>query len=393
MTQPATIAILGGGYAGLFAAHRAARAIRATRAKTRSDPVRVVLVDAEGTWQERTRWHQLATGQQTGAWRRDRIFQGTGVVTIRGTVTGIDLDNRTLTFAGDQPALAFDRLVYTPGSRSSAGSVPGALENSHTLDSAETSRQLARALERQPAGRVLIIGGGLTGIQTAAATAQRYPKTTVTLLSSAQIGQELPEKASAYVHTALTRLGVGILSDQLRVETVEPGRACWNGSQFEADLIVWAAGFTPSGLGERAGLKVTDSGQVAVDAALRSLSHPFVFAAGDGAAVPRAASSYGAYAATATGATAGTNAASDLTGRAVTPLDMGYSVIAASLGRHDAVTQLLEPDGTPRRQMLTGRPASLLKEAIEHYVAFAVRAERRVPGLYHWRPAPKADHA
>lgn len=385
MSEPATIAILGGGYAGLFAAHRAARAA----AKIRHNPVRVVLADAEDSWEERTRWHQLATGQEIGAWRRDRIFQGTGVVPVRGTVTGIDLDNRTLAFAGDQPALPFDRLVYTPGSRSNAPSVPGVLENSHTLDSAETSRQLARALARQPSSRVLIIGGGLTGIQTAAATAQRYPKATVTLLSSAPIGQELPEKARAYVHAALTRLGVDVIPDHHRVETVEPGRACWTGGQLEADLIVWAAGFTPSSLGEQAGLKVTASGQVAVDANLCSLSHPFVFAAGDGAAVPRASSPYGAYAATATGATAGANAASDLGGQTVTPLDMGYSVIAASLGHHDAIVQLLQPDGTPRRQMLTGRPANALKEAIEHYVALAVRGERRIPGLYHWRSAPR----
>lgn len=178
----------------------------------------------------------------------------------------------TLTFAGDQPALPFDRLVYTPGSRSNARSVPGVLENGHTLDSAETSRQLAQALARQPASRVLIIGGGLTGIQTAAATSQRYPKATVTLLSSAPIGQELPEKACAYVHAALTPLGVDMIPDHHRVETVEPGRACWNGGQLEADLIAWTAGFTASGLGEQAGPKVTASGQVAVDANLRSLS-------------------------------------------------------------------------------------------------------------------------
>jgi NADH dehydrogenase FAD-containing subunit len=86
MTQPATIAVLGGGYAGLFAAHRAARAA----AKTRHSPVRVALVDAEDSWEERTRWHQLATGQKIRAWRRDRILAGTGVVLVRGTVTGID---------------------------------------------------------------------------------------------------------------------------------------------------------------------------------------------------------------------------------------------------------------------------------------------------------------
>lgn len=381
MTQPATIAILGGGYAGLFAAHRASRAA----ARTEQGPVRVVLVDAGDAWEERTRWHQLATGEPIRALRRDRIFAGTGVDTVRGDVTGIDLGSRTLTFADDRPALSFDRLVYTPGSRSSAHSVPGALDNSHTLDSAGTSRQLARALDQQPTGRVLVVGGG---IQTAAATAQRHPEATVTLLSSAEIGPELPAKARAYVLTVLRRLGVEVVAGH-RVDSVEPGRVRWDGGQLEADLLVWTAGFTPSDLARRAGLEVTDTGQVAVDTALRSRSHLFVFAAGDGAAVPRAASAYGAYAATATGATAGRNAALDLGGQPVTPLDMGYFFIGAGLGSHDAVVQLLRPDGSPRSQLLTGRPAHWLKEAVEHYVSVAVRAERRVPGVYHWSPAPK----
>lgn len=43
------------------------------------------------------------------------------------------------------------------------------------------------------------------------------------------------------------------------------------------------------------------------------------------------------------------------------------------------------------RQMLTGRPASWLKEAVEHYVSLAVRAERTVPGIYHWSPEPPSS--
>lgn len=270
MTHPSTIAVLGGGYAGLFAAHRAARAA----AKTRTSPARVVLVDATDDWEERTRWHQLATGQKIRSRPRDRIVKGTGVSTLRGTVTSIDLDDRTLTFAGDLPPLAFDRLVYAAGSRSNAPSVPGALENSHTLDTADTSRGLAQALARQPASRVLVVGGGLTGIQTAAATAQRYRHAAVTLLSSAPIGQELPEKARAYVGTALARLGVHVIEVSRRVATVAPGRVCWDGGHLEADLVVWTAGFSPSPLARQAGLQVTDSGQVAVDTALRCARSP-----------------------------------------------------------------------------------------------------------------------
>jgi NADH:ubiquinone reductase (H+-translocating) len=390
-TQPqrapsAVIAVLGGGYAGLFAAHRAARAVTKPR---RSNAV-VVLVDSDAAWQERTRWHQVAAGETVRSRSRAHIFRGTRVETVTGTVTGIDLDRRTLTF-GDQARepLAFDRLVYAPGSRSDAAAAPGAPAYAHTLDTAETSRRIAVALAERPDSRALVVGGGLTGIQTAAQIARRHPKARVTLVSSGPIGRELPGAAQARITEALTGLGVEIV-EECRVESVEPGHVRWAGGRIAADLVVWTAGFVPSPLAAQAGLAVTGSGQVEVDAALRSVSHPFVFAAGDGAAVPRASSAYGAYAATATGATAGRNAGLDLADRPVKPLNMGYSFLATSLGPGNAVVQLLHPDGAPRRQIITGKPANALKEAIEHYVTFGVTAERTVPGVYRWAPAPSA---
>ena len=386
MTQPSTLAVLGGGYAGLFAAQRAARAA----SKARKPAVRVVLIDADDAWQERTRWHQIAAGETVRSRPRARMFRGTGVQNITAMAAGIDLDARTVTFAGGkQPPLPFDRLVYAAGSRSSARLVPGAADNGYTLDTAASSHLLAEALAKQPDCHLLVVGGGLTGIQTAAQAAERYPAATITLVSSGQLGGELPEKARTYIRAALGRLGVEIMDEKNRVTAVEPGRVRWDGEELKADLVAWTAGFTPSGLAREAGLEVTGTGQVKVDATLRSVSHPFVFAAGDGAAVPRAASPYGAYAATATGATAGRNAARDLTGQAPAPLVMGYSFICASIGEHNAVVQFLQADGTPRSKMLTGRPAHWMKEAIEHYVTFSARAERTIPGIYHWAPAAK----
>jgi NADH:ubiquinone reductase (H+-translocating) len=389
-TQPrpapsAIIAVLGGGYAGLYAAHRAARAVT----KARRPGAVVVLVDSDDAWQERTRWHQVAAGETVRSRSRARIFRGTRVETITGTVTGIDLDGRTLTFDDrEREPLAFDRLVYAAGSRSNAAVIPGASAHAHTLDTAETSRRIAVAIAERPDSRVLVVGGGLTGIQTAAQIARRHPKAYVTLVSSGAIGHELPGTAQECVAQALAGLGVEIV-EKCRIEAIEPGHVRWADGQMAADLVVWTAGFVPSPLAAQAGLAVTGTGQVVVDTALRSVSHPFVFAAGDGAAVPRASSAYGAYAAAATGATAGMNAGRDLAGRPVKPLNMGYSFLATSLGPGHAVVQLLHPDGTPRRQILTGKPANVLKEAVEHYVTFGVTAERTVPGVYRWAPAPK----
>jgi NADH:ubiquinone reductase (H+-translocating) len=390
-TQPhqapsAVIAVLGGGYAGLYAARRAARAVT----KARRSGAAVVLVDSDDAWQERTRWHQVAAGEAVRSRSRAHILRGARIATVAGTVTGIDLDGRTLTFGDhEREPLAFDRLVYAAGSRSNAAAVPGVSAYAHTLDTAETSKRIAAALAERPDSRVLIAGGGLSGIQTAAQIARRHPKVHVTLVSSGTIGCELPDTAQVRVVRALNNLGVEIM-EKCRVEAVEPGYVRWADGRIAADVVVWTAGFVPSPLAAEAGLAVTGTGQVVVDTALRSVSHPFVFAAGDGAAVPRASSAYGAYAATATGATAGMNAGRDLAGQPVKPLSMGYSFLAASLGPGNAVVQLLHPDGTPRPQTLTGRPGNALKEAVEHYVTFGVTAEGTVPGVYRWAPAPKS---
>ena len=99
----AVIAALGGGYAGLFAAHRAAQAIT----KARHSGAAVVLIDSDDAWQERTRWHQVAAGETVRSRSRARIFRGTRVATVTGTVTGIDLEDRKLTFGDLMPARPF----------------------------------------------------------------------------------------------------------------------------------------------------------------------------------------------------------------------------------------------------------------------------------------------
>ena len=138
-------------------------------------------------------------------------------------------------------------------------SVPGAAAHAHTLDTAETSQRPADAIAERPGSRLLIVGGGLTGIQTAAQIAGHHPRARVTLVSSGTIGDELPEAAQAPVSRALKALGVEVI-EKCRVEAVEPGSVQWPGGRIAAVLVVWTAGFVPSPLAEQAGLAVTGTG-------------------------------------------------------------------------------------------------------------------------------------
>jgi NADH:ubiquinone reductase (H+-translocating) len=157
---------------------------------------------------------------------------------------------------------------------------------------------------------VPIAGGGLTGIQTTAQIARRHSKVHVAMVSSGAIARELPGAAQAYVgrHSATSTSrswkGAGSSPATSGGPVARSPPTSWCGPQ----------GFVPSPLAAKAGLAVTGTGQVVVDIALRSVSHPFVFAAGDGAAVPRASSAYGAYA-----ATVGMNSGRDLAGRPAEP--------------------------------------------------------------------------
>ncbi len=381
MSNHATIAVVGGGYAGLFAARRAARTL------THPD-ARVVLIDPDDSWQERTRWHQLAAGEHVAGISRKNLFRGTSVEVMAATVQEIDLESREVELsdsAGERSSLSFERLILAAGSASTTASVKGVAEHAMTLDSATSSRQIGTVLRERPDSRVLVVGAGLTGIQTAAQVADRFPSAVVTL--AGPLAGELPSAARARIEAALVGLGVICLHDT-RVKSVHPGGADTTSGPVEADIVVWTAGFAPSSLAARAGLAVDEAGQVVVDDSLRSTSHPMVFAAGDVASFQRAGSAYGAYAATATGATAGRNAALDVSGRDTDDLDLGYAFVSASLGHRDAVIQLLRPDGNPRERLVTGRLAHVLKAGIERYVATAIRAERVVPGVYRWSPGP-----
>src|SRR5262249_61453836 len=108
---------------------------------------------------------------------------------------------------------------------------------------------------------------------------------------------------------------------------------------------------------------------------------------------PRAGSPCGATPPAGPGPPAGMNAGRALAGQPVKPLSMGYSLLATSLGPGKAVVQLLRPDGTPRRQILTGRAGNALKETVEHYVTFGVTAERTIPRAYPRAPGPKPPNS
>ncbi|MEV5535704.1 FAD-dependent oxidoreductase [Saccharopolyspora shandongensis] len=353
------VVILGAGYAGMAAAIQLA-----ARTKRREE-VQVTVVNAQERFTERLRLHMTASGQRLAELSILELLAGTGARFVQGWVTAVDADAKTVRIDDDQ-MLHYDTLVYGLRSVADTSEVPGVEDHAYTLSSAQDAELLADRLGRLGSGTVVVGGSGLTGIESAAEIAERHPELNVVLLGRAEPGTAMTAKAKAYVHAALNRLGVQVRSGVEVVKVLPDTVELAGGESINADAVLWTSGTRVSPLAAAAGLAVGERGRIVTDAALRSVSHPEVYAIGDAAAIRQG---YGVMHGTCQGGMpTGVHAALSidrvLNGKQPKLFRFGYYHTPVSLGRNDAVVQFTRPDDSPRRICLTGRMAVRYKETV-----------------------------
>ncbi len=353
------VVILGAGYAGMAAAVQLV-----ARVKRRED-VRVTVVNAQERFTERMRLHLAATGQRLAELSVPELLKGTGARFVRGWVTAVDPDTKTVRIDDDR-VLHYDTLVYGLGGVADTSAVPGAEDHAYTLNSAQDAEALADRLARLGSGTVVVAGSGLTGVEAAAEIAERHPESNVVLLGRQEPGAAMTKRAKAHLRAALDRLGVQVRAGVEVVKVLPDAVELADGECVAADAVLWTSGTRTSPLAAAAGLAVDAYGRIVTDAALRSVSHPEVYAIGDAAAIRQG---YGVMHGTCqSGMPTGVHAALSidrvLKGKQPKPFRFGYYHTPVSLGRGDAVVQFTRPDDSPRRICLTGRMAVRYKETV-----------------------------
>jgi len=243
------IVVLGAGYAGAYAAGTLAR--RLSPADTE-----ITVVNAEPDFVQRLRLHQLAAGRVIDAPRLVDVFAGTGVRLRVARVTAVDPERQVVTVAdGDGGGeVGYDTLVYALGSHGDDHGVPGAAEHGFDVAARPSASRLRERLGRQgDGGRVLVVGDGLTGIETATEIAETRPGLAVTLVARGELGAPLSAGARSHLRQALDRLDVTVL-ERTEVEAVEAARVlCADGTVLASDATVWTAGFAVSGIAAAGG--------------------------------------------------------------------------------------------------------------------------------------------
>ncbi|MFI7704742.1 NAD(P)/FAD-dependent oxidoreductase [Nonomuraea sp. NPDC049480] len=351
------ILVLGGGYTGIAAAIRAA-------VRTRRAGGKVTLVNASARFTERLRLHQTAAGEPLADYSIEEVLAGTGVRFVRGRVAGLDAGRREVRL-DDGRVLGYDKLIYALGTVTDT-SVPGVAGHAYTYDDHASAVRLSERLDALAGGgTVVVAGGGLTGVESAAELAEARPHLRVVLVTRGRPGSMMGERARAHLDKALARLGVEVRTGVDITKVLPDAVEAAGGELIHSDATLWTAGTKGLPLAGESGLTVDARGRIVVDSALRS-SHPDVYAVGDAAAVSRP---FGVLHGTCqsgipTGLHAADSLAATLRGRIPKPFRFGYIHQPVSLGRGDAVIQFTRPDDSPRRGYLAGRAAVIYKEMV-----------------------------
>lgn len=353
------ILILGAGYTGMAAATELAGRLK------KRDDVHITLVNPQTRFVERLRLHQTATNQTLRDLQIPDMLAGTGVDFVVGWVTGVDADARLVTIDSGV-TLRYDTLIYALGGVADTAAVPGADDFTYTLNTARDAALLAEELDRLPGGTVVVAGGGLTGVESAAEIAEQHRNLEVVLVSREPPATMMGEKARARLHSGLERLGVRIRSGADIIKVMPDGVVLADGEVVRAEAVLWTAGVRVSPVAAAAGLTVDDRGRIVTDESLRSVSHPNVYAVGDAAAIHQG---YGVMHGTCqsgipTAVHAAKSVVRQLNGKQPRRFRFGYVHQPVSLGRHDAVIQFTHPDDSPRRLYIAGRFAAAYKETV-----------------------------
>src|SRR5215207_5521802 len=198
------VVVIGGGYAGVMAANRLTQ--RAS----------VTMVNPRGGFVERIRLHQLVAGDDDAIADYSTVLAD-AVRVVVDAASRIDPTARTVELASGD-TLPYDYLVYAVGSTATVpDSVPGASEFAYPIGEFEHAQRLSNRLADVPeSAPMVVVGGGLTGVEAAAEFAESgRPVTLVTDV----LGPSLGRNGRRSVAKRLAKLRVVVL-DNVRVGRV-----------------------------------------------------------------------------------------------------------------------------------------------------------------------------
>jgi NADH dehydrogenase len=365
------VLVIGSGFAGLWAALGAAR---------RLDELGVPAGQVDITLLSRRPFHDIRVRNYEADLSACRIpladlLDPAGVAQVTGEVTAIDADARTVVTATGGTH-RYDRLVLAAGSQVVKPDIPGLREFGFDVDTYDGATALDRHLQRLAAGpataeaaTAVVVGAGLTGIETACELPGRLRASgdragRVLLVDhNGRVGSDMGESARPVIEQALADNGIETRTGVRVTALGAHGVALSSGERLAAATVVWCAGMRASPLTAQLPVHRDRLGRVAVDEYLRVIGVPGAFAAGDVAAARLDGGHLSVMSCQhgrPMGRYAGYNVVSDLLGEPMRALRIPWYVTVLDLGPAGA----LYTEGWEREVVACGAQAKATKKTI-----------------------------
>jgi NADH dehydrogenase len=278
------VVVVGGGFAGLAAAQALPRSLDVT------------VIDP-GEWFEfLPNVHELVSGvKRPEELRLDRtaIVERAGHHHRRLRVERIDPATRRVHLAGTD-TIDYDALIIAAGSESGTFGVPGVLEHGLMFRDVARCDRIGRRLRELASTdepwRVVIVGGGIEGVEALGECLRRYrsdPDMHVTLVEARErVLPDAPPTVDATIRRLAAPHAVEIRTG-VRVAAVErTAVALADGARLPSDATIWTGGPVPVPVLVRSGLAPSNRDWVDVDETLQHRVHGAVFVAGDASGFP-----------------------------------------------------------------------------------------------------------
>jgi NADH dehydrogenase len=265
--------------------------------------------------------------------------------------------------------ISFDYLVIAIGARTNYYAVEGvekhALNLKRRQDGEKISERLRLGLLRGKPLKIVVCGGGMSGIQFTSELADWLKGQggghEIRLFHTApRLASELPEEFSELARKSLERKSVKVMLNTPVSRVMKKGVETTAGAKHDADLVLWCGGNKPPEALAKTGLPL-ENGYVATNEFLQSPAEERIFAAGDCTAV-KTHDGKPAYQtvwnAVLEGRTAAQNISRHFRGRPLIPYSASNVPIVFTLGRNYGVLYY-------KGIMLTGRLVAWLKRFVE----------------------------
>jgi NADH:ubiquinone reductase (H+-translocating) len=312
------IVILGSGFGGTYVAKKLVSYVKKGK-------IDVTIVNRTNYFLFTPLLHEVATGALSPTSVAEplrEIFANTGVRVVQGTVEFINRDKKLVKLIGHsrESTITYDQLVIATGAETNYYDIPGAEKFTYPLksllDAARIRSQVIDAfeqailtddvVERSRLLSFVVVGGGATGVETAAELAEfihgmveRYYSSTkdcnpsdhrsckpeepfITLIHTGpEVLQMFAPKLRLAAEKRLQKSGVALQLNSTVTEVTNHGLKLSNGTVIPSSTIIWTAGVKPVVPHFEGAIPALIAGRFAVDEYFRVNSDPYIYAIGD----------------------------------------------------------------------------------------------------------------